>query len=59
MQTEANGAKNVIASQTKLINTAEAKAKELGVSPSAIPGYAEANKAWATTNSAIDKVNEF
>lgn len=59
MQAEATKAKGTAATQMKLINTAEAKAKELGVNPTSIPGYNEANKAWNATNSAIDKVNEF
>jgi len=59
MQTESNGAKSVASTQMKLINNVEAKAKELGISPNTIPNYSEANKAWLTTNSAIDKVNEF
>jgi hypothetical protein len=59
MQTESNGAKSVAATQQKLINTVEAKAKELGVAPSSIPNYAEVNKAWNATQAAIDKVNEF
>lgn len=59
MQAEASKAKGIVATQMKLINTAEAKAKELGINPTAIPGYNEANKAWSTANTAIDKVNEF
>lgn len=59
MQSEASKAKGVAANQMKLINTAEAKAKELGINPTSIPGYNEANKAWNTANAAIDKVNEF
>ena len=59
MQAEATRAKSVVATQMKLINTAEAKAKELGISPSVISGYAEANKAWGIANASIDKVNEF
>jgi len=59
MQAEASKAKGTVANQMKLINTAEAKAKELGVNPTSIPGYNEANKAWNMANEAIDKVNEF
>ena len=59
MQSESNGAKSVSATQQKLINTVEAKAKELGVNPSSIPGYNEANKSWEETQKAIDRVNEF
>ena len=59
MQTETNGAKGVAAKQQKLINTVEAKAKELGVNPSSIPGYAEANKSWEEVQKAIDRANEF
>ena len=59
MQSEANGAKSVLATQQKLINIVEAKAKELGINATSIPNYNEANKAWQTTSLAIDKVNEF
>jgi hypothetical protein len=59
MQAEATKAKGVVANQMKLINTAELKAKELGINPTSIPGYNEANKSWSTANSSIDKVNEF
>lgn len=59
MQSEATKAKGIVANQMKLINTAEAKAKELGINPTTIPGYNEANKSWNTANVAIDKVNEF
>ena len=59
MQAEATKAKGTVANQMKLINTAEAKAKELGINPTSIPGYNEANKSWNTANTAIDKVNEF
>ena len=59
MQIESNGAKSVSATQQKLINTVESKAKELGINPSSIPGYNEANKSWLETQKAIDRVNEF
>lgn len=59
MQAEATKAKGIISSATKLISTADAKAKELGVSATSIPGYNEANKAWMVANDAIDKVNEY
>jgi len=59
MNSVANSAKGVISNATKLISVAEGKAKELGVSPSSIPGYSEANKAWSIANSAVDKVNQF
>ena len=59
MQSESNGAKSVAATQQKLINTVEAKAKELGINPSSIPGYTDANKSWEETQKAIDRVNEF
>jgi hypothetical protein len=59
MQTESNGAKSVLNTQMKLINNIEAKAKELGINPNAIPNYNEINKAWQMTSDAIDRVAEF
>jgi hypothetical protein len=59
MQTESNGAKSVLNTQQKLINNVEAKAKELGINPSTIPGYNDINKIWQMTSDTIDKVNEF
>lgn len=59
MQSEISKAKSVLSNQTKLISVADTKAKEIGVSPSTIPGYSEANKAWSATNSVIDKASQF
>jgi len=59
MQTESNGAKSVLSTQQKLINSVEAKAKDLGINPSTIPNYNEINKNWEITSAIIDKVNQF
>jgi hypothetical protein len=59
LQTETNGAKSVLNTQSKLINMVEEKAKDLGINPTTIPGYNDINKAWQLTSSAIDKSNEF
>ena len=42
----------------KVITTAEAAAKELGVAPSAVAGYTDANKAWGALDASMDKTKE-
>lgn len=59
MQTEKGTASSIVSVQTKVIANAEAKAKDLGISPSSIPNFNDANRAWTTANATIDKVNQY
>jgi hypothetical protein len=59
MLTEKKGADSVLATQMKLINTVDAKAKELGINSNSIPNYNEINKTWQTLSDLIDKVNQY
>lgn len=59
MQTEAKGGNSILTAQGKLINTIEAKAKDLGINPSTIPSYNEVNKSWEDLSIALDKVSKF
>ena len=59
MLTESKGANSILDVQAKLINTVEAKAKELGINPSSIPNYNEVNKSWEALSTVVDKVKQF
>lgn len=59
MQTESKGANSILDTQSKLINTVEAKAKELGINAASIPNYNEVNKSWEALSATIDKVKQF
>lgn len=59
MLTESKGANSILDVQARLINTVEAKAKELGINPSSIPNYNEVNKSWEALSIVIDKVKQF
>ncbi len=59
MLTEKKGADSVLTTQMKLINTVDAKAKELGIDANSIPNYNEINKSWQTLSGLIDKVNSY
>lgn len=53
-----NGSK-VQSTQGKFTTVAENLAKDLGINPSAVPGYSEALKAYASLDSALEKTKMF
>ena len=59
MKIEAKSGNSILTTQGKLINTIEAKAKELGINPTSIPSYNEVNKSWEELSIVLDKVSQF
>lgn len=53
-----NGSK-VQSTQGKFTTIAENLAKDLGINPSAVPGYSEALKAWDNLEIALEKTKMF